>query len=544
MSGETFRRVQLHFDEHMNPQSDSTLSRDACTLRAMGIWPPRAVVPVIFLPGIMGTNLKSKSSGDAAWIPPNKLGEKLSEVSARKQQSPDQRQIQLTPEDCDVYDYQKAITVPETYMALDDKEAKARHWGELHAESYLQFLLTLENALNFPWVGLEESSPKPSDVWKGVFHPKGWKPQAPLTEAEFKSRMGKVYFPVFACGYNWLQDNADSAERLKERITEIESRLSTSSYFQYSNKVILVTHSMGGLVARKAVQDLGDKVLGVFHSVQPVTGAPAVYRRFRAGTEVDGLFDFSGAGAAVVLGWDAADVTCVLANAVGPLELLPTQDYPAEWLHITDGEKTIKMPAQGESPYKSIYSVSSTDKWWGMVTPELIDPANIYISKKPNMDIFKDHFLSLMNDAEEFHSSIQLNAHACTYANYGNDPSQRSFETVKWRTTQDIANCSESDILSATTTHKKLTGRVEVKIHEKRVSFYPDNKNEPGDGTVPAPSGKAVGKLTGIQEVFELTGFDHQHSYCDSVSQKTALYAITKIVQKLNIEADDECKNS
>lgn len=323
----------------MNPQSDSTLSRDACTLRAMGIWPPRAVVPVIFLPGIMGTNLKPKQGEGEAWIPPNGTKEGLAEVKRRWKQKPAQRQAQLNPDEVEVYDRQGAVAVPDNYMALDQREARLRHWGELHADSYLDFLLILENALNFPWIGLEEGYPKHTDVWKGVFHPKGWKPKYPLTEEEFKSRMGKAYFPVFACGYSWLQDNADSAERLKQRIKEIETRLRESDYFQYTNKIILVTHSMGGLVARKAIQDLGDKVLGVFHSVQPVTGAPAVYRRFRAGTEVDGAFDISGAGAAVVLGWDAADVTCVLANAIGPLELLPTQDYPTRMVtHHRRGE--------------------------------------------------------------------------------------------------------------------------------------------------------------------------------------------------------------
>lgn len=201
------------------------------------------------------------------------------------------------------------------------------------------------------------------------------------------------------------------------------------------------------------------------------------------------------------------------------------------------------MPEPGEDPYEKIYSVSSDEKWWGMVTPELIDPAGLYSKNNPDADPFVDKFKSLLLKSRAFHKSIGTTGHSCTYANYGSDPSQRSFETVRWRTTQDVSNWPESDILDAPATKKKLTGQVDLSLHGRYVSFYPDNKNEPGDGTVPTPSGKAVERLSGIQEVFELRGFDHQHSYTNSISQKTALYAITKIAQRLILETDGTCKS-
>ena len=57
-------------------------------------------------------------------------------------------------------------------------------------------------------------------------------------------------------------------------------------YLKCAGKVIIVTHSMGGLVARRAAMMLAeqgqeDKILGVVHGAQPVMGAPALYRRLR-----------------------------------------------------------------------------------------------------------------------------------------------------------------------------------------------------------------------------------------------------------------------
>ncbi|MDX7421466.1 hypothetical protein SJ301_31080, partial [Klebsiella pneumoniae] len=54
-------------------------------------------------------------------------------------------------------------------------------------------------------------------------------------------------YPLHVFGYNWLQSNADSAALLGQYISKVlglyHGRLAV-------DKVILVTHSMGGLVAR------------------------------------------------------------------------------------------------------------------------------------------------------------------------------------------------------------------------------------------------------------------------------------------------------
>jgi triacylglycerol esterase/lipase EstA (alpha/beta hydrolase family) len=93
-------------------------------------------------------------------------------------------------------------------------------------------------------------------------------------------------FPVHAVGYNWLQSNVDSAQALAGRIDKIIGDYKASG--RKCEKVILVTHSMGGLVARYYSElldgDFGQKnILGIVHGVMPDRGAPMAYKRMKAG---------------------------------------------------------------------------------------------------------------------------------------------------------------------------------------------------------------------------------------------------------------------
>ncbi|MEJ5211882.1 MAG: hypothetical protein WHV61_10705, partial [Burkholderiales bacterium] len=93
------RRVALCFDERGNPQFHSTLSPEDFCQRALCVAPPRHVIPIVFVPGIMGSNLRSLDKKDEqnvpAWRPPNGLWEKIREVCKRATQSPTERQLQL-----------------------------------------------------------------------------------------------------------------------------------------------------------------------------------------------------------------------------------------------------------------------------------------------------------------------------------------------------------------------------------------------------------------------------------------------------------------
>lgn len=553
--GEVWRRVRTTFDERMSPQSHSSTSPVNCKIRALAIWPGRTLVPVIFIPGIMGSNLRSKKDQSPTWRPPNGILDGLGELGRRSGQEPSQRQTQLTADDCEVYEHNDAVKLKDSYLALDKTEAVRRHWGELHAGSYLSILKELEERLNYPFSNPEHDElPPPQHAWRHAMQPKAegrWTPATPLTEGEFASRLGRIYFPVYACGYNWLKSNEDSAQRVIDRIAEIEKRIESNAYYTYAGKVILVTHSMGGLVGRRAAQLAPDKILGVVHGVQPVTGAPVVYRRFKSGTEANGFFDLAGIGAAVVLGWDAADTTCVLGNSPGPMELLPTRHYGPGWLRIKDGNGNEFRLPEGDpyailegrmeaDPYGGIYEVSALDKWWGMVDPGLLDPAE-KLKDKPNTTPH-DHFSKQLKVAQKFHNTIGLTCHPNTYAHYGDDPKHESFSAVTWETSGDLTGVSADALLNAPRTSAKLTGKTEVEIRGKTYTFKLKGRDGPGDGTVPTPSGEAARRLEGVREVFGLSGFDHAFSYNNEIAQHTVLYAIGKLVQQINLKEDGTCE--
>src|ERR1051326_4103672 len=102
--------------------------------------------------------------------------------------------------------------------------------------------------------------------------------------------LNKIFeFPVYASGYNWTDDNEHAGQLLAQRIQDIIQE--AQSVTGLCEKVILITHSMGGLVARAASELAGarDSILGIIHGVQPATGAAAAYWRIKAGFEGFGM---------------------------------------------------------------------------------------------------------------------------------------------------------------------------------------------------------------------------------------------------------------
>ncbi len=134
--------------------------------------------------------------------------------------------------------------------------------------------------------------------------------------------------PVYAVGYDWRQSNRDSGNALD---TQISTILST----EQADNFILISHSMGGIVSRSCLLSSGNagKLLGVIHVVQPATGATVFYRRMYTGAvpSLDGGQLFSW-----IQGTSARDFATLLSGLRGPCELIPTNDYRdtggADWL--------------------------------------------------------------------------------------------------------------------------------------------------------------------------------------------------------------------
>jgi pimeloyl-ACP methyl ester carboxylesterase len=568
------RRVPLQFDENGDPIFNSVTSPECFKVHALGVMPPKHVIPVIFVPGIMGSNLcangKLGKEGSSAWTPPNGKLAGLGEGIRRSRQAPAAREKQMSPDAVKVDDT-GPVSIPRGVFTLTEQEAKRRGWGEVHLDSYGGILAELELALNDQYVDAGTKGAKAMAPWtvamklqRAAGHDKeqvdvvheDWHPVAgtevpPLSDDEFR-RLGDYYYPVWACGYNWLDSNEAASDRLIERINEALNWYKKGKYWIPVGKVILVTHSMGGLVGRRAAQKAGDSILGVVHGVLPVGGAPAVYRRFRAGTEANGVFDIPAAVAAAIIGWDAADVTCVLANSPGPLELLPTKHYPPGWLRFeyrNGRESKELMPALPISdPYEEIYSKTVKDAWWGMVDETLIDPANL--SAKTDRKPLGSYRIAITK-AMNFHDTLQLACHPVTYAHFGSDPKHVSFGKVTWATGGPLTSMVTSMLANAqSVSHSKL-GASTLRFGDKSVVFELANhepatehdKSNTGDGTVPLPSGQLITQCSPPPKAFRMTGFDHQMSYGNRQVQENALYCIGKIVQLATPVAElPQCK--
>ena len=320
---------------------------------------PNRAIPIVFLPGIMGSNLRMSAErqqalgkgNNIAWRPDRKF-----EMLALLDASPADRQTQLDPASTEVDTYDDGgaptgsrsetaaerqdngriwVTIHSAHPLLleDDlptmnpkrtREQKAleRGWGEVYFGSYRAILEKCEQSLNTPggfgsiWSRVIDANPADFGAVTSPQIP-------PLSGKEFKQATKECMFPVHAMGYNWLHSIERSSKVLAARIVKLIEKY--RSLGLQCEKVIVVTHSMGGLVGRALVHprmgNIESKILGVVHGVQPALGAPAAYKRMRCGFE-EGFI--GAAPGPKILGNHGSEVTAVLGNSVGGLQLLPS----------------------------------------------------------------------------------------------------------------------------------------------------------------------------------------------------------------------------
>jgi pimeloyl-ACP methyl ester carboxylesterase len=545
-------------------------------VRGEGLVPSNHVIPVIVVPGIMGTNLKAKpmprlgrivneqnekiKRGDKAWRPPNGMKEGLKASMEWSDLSPADRQKIFDGPTLEVDDRGAVTLLDADGYVLTEADVRSRGWGEVHADSYGALLHALQTRLNQTF-GYDETEKKRfiQPHWQAVMacepHKWGLREFEKLTEKHLVKHANH-YFPVYAVGYNWLDDCEQSSQRLEKRILEILAFWTQSK--RRCDQVILVTHSMGGLVARACAKRIPDKIAGVIHGVMPAFGAPAAYRRMVCGTESSSpdngpLDDLAASRLAKILGETTEKTTPVLATSPGALELLPNQLYPGPWLHVrvmtsigrpqpAGGGK--KIPAAGSTPASSDYlhlpgarSPNPYDfyrdltPWYRLINPALADPAKKYQKIK---DGIEDAIIAAIDTAEKFHGSLGDYYHPNTYAFYGDDQHKRSYGHVRWTARQQAgsstavtaANVGAARFLGHTTNGQR---RVQME-GAAELLFELEEQDTRGDGTVPYQSGK--GPSGKVKQVFATQGFDHQGSYNHPDMLMLTLRLIVKIVQE------------
>jgi pimeloyl-ACP methyl ester carboxylesterase len=476
---------------------------------------PDRIIPVIVVPGVMGTNLEDKG-GNSVWLVDSggSLGGWLGKSPADRKKILDPLQTQVSDKGA----------IP-TGTSLSEAQLRGRGWGTVSKMFYGDFLAWLENNLN-------DCRPDTDHGRSGLRAQLKQELVAPnldmLSEDEV-SLSYKYQLPVHAVGYNWLQSNADSAQWLANQIDAIIDGYRKRRY--RCEKVILVTHSMGGLVARycSEVHGYSSKILGIVHGVMPATGSATAYRRVKAGTEPGG--DIKSYGTSLVLGNMSSKVMPVFAQSPGPLQLLPSPEYGSGWLQIRDGDRLIALP-QFNDPYGEIYTKRGA--WWSLIDEELLDPA-----KKTSTEQNWTNYTKLITEqVSRFHHVISGRYHSHTYAFWGDDEQHRTWGDVVWQRTQASSfwNGDAYNVQNKPVNTNSLMGRIDVlagnvgplDIHK---TFELQAAGENGDGTVPVRSGRAPARYA--QAAVGYQGVDHGGAYQKLPQQKFALWGIVKVLKNV-----------
>jgi hypothetical protein len=424
--------------------------------------PPDHVLPVIFVPGIMGSNLQSKQNKAPVWrmdstggIPTKLIGSMLGKSAGDRQRVLDPANVEVDPSG--------AVPKRPVGSVYDTTGFTKRFWGEVGQSSYGEFLVWLEQVLNgqgynpakwpqFSYVAASampapgqarEIPPLTTGIRMSMLGVEGWSKLAEKGSADLYSddliARARFRMPVYAFGYNWLDSNDVAAKLLSDRIHFVidENNRGKSRCTQ----VVLVTHSMGGLVARacQKLEGMQERIAGVVHGVMPTVGAAVAYRRCKIGMADEPqsflqhpIKKIKGDIGARTIGSTGPDVTAVFAQAPGALQLLPTGEYHTGWLTIEEPSgKTVGAAEPGSgNPYKDIYL--QEDRWWGLVRKEWLDPEG-------GTKLTWAYYEANVRVAHKFHDGIRGSYHANTYVFYGKDEQVPSFEGVHWKLKRSIA---------------------------------------------------------------------------------------------------------
>lgn len=562
--------------------------------------PPGKVIPVIFFPGVMGSNLRmSKKRQDVlkrpdnrAWRPDDLMAKsgKAGIVTGTgmggwlKNATPKERQLIFDPNETEVEYYHytedkgrfdpegketlaadaRHQNIPDSFepipplitsrfspatkgnkRATDStkKETPAqivrwRGWSEvLFDGAYGRMLIIAEKYLNNML-----SKGEVNQIWHEVCaDPKsfGGTSGSAITDADIK-KIAACWYPVHAMGYNFMVSNAESAKVLAERIRGLVKGYQNRGF--ECDEVIIVTHSMGGLVGRallhpkygNLLNDSGVKVLGMYHNVMPTIGAASAYKRMRFGFKES--WGYIASLEAGVLAIDGKHATAILANTPAPLEMLPGPAYGKDWLKVIDaaGKTLFSWPRGDTTALESIY-LQPADAWWRLVNPKWVNPANI--SQDDGGGLIK--VIERLRNAAAFSQSIEQTFHPTKcYASFCASPEQMSYGEIVFKAAETWAPFSKksSGPLPSPATWKLLEddakGTLKVQAGDRVLALYLQKPSAAGDQTV--PSERSACKIRGSLFVHGEQpgqGYEHQASYSDPHVLRSLLYSISQIAK-------------
>ncbi|MGH1369561.1 MAG: esterase/lipase family protein [Maritimibacter sp.] len=462
--------------------------------------PPPSVMPVIFVPGIMGSRLKNARTGRLAWDPGSNLGtawEGYTQGAAGKR-------ARLVGAPSGGFD--------PGLLEVDYGDSSApyhdRGWGGLMQDFYGGFVTWLQHTAAQPGAGV---------VRRGCFN---------------------IHYEAYAHPYNWMDSNIESGQKLGDRVDQAIAETEETYGDRDVNilKPVIITHSMGGLVCRAFTEMHGgaSKVHAVIHGAMPTHGSPATYKRIMAGFE--GWYI---SPARHVLGANQRETTATAGNGPGPLSLLPNDhhvsvDGSAPWLKATGRSGSTLWSRPSGSPYSEIYLDQS--HWWRMIYARYLNPAG----GRSEATEFRG-FRAELNKAKALHDGIAPSGyHANTRMIYVDSDELPSFDHVEWKQSlsQDTPpSGSYRNSTTGTLTWSELIDTGVMMGGGMRSMNVPVTRYEiqdgdaPGDGTVHAGSGRHV---SGPMVVATRRGAEHDQTFNSSEVKGLVAQYLYDFVQEQN----------
>jgi len=253
-----------------------------------------------------------------------------------------------------------------------------------------------------------------------------------------------------------------------------------------------------------------------------------------------------------IIGKDAEEMTAVMSQSPGALQLLPGTEYGSGWLQIKEQGATHCLPVS--DPYTEIYTKKD---WWGLCDPELMNPNN-NLAEKDQLEKNWGSFVETMKEnVQPFIEDLISKYHPNTHAFYGTG--QPSYEQVTWklqskeelkRSACSSAESRSSSVLVASlaqptrvnqysTRNKKSTRQVVWPKKEGSTAEQKDLQTykllpgmESGDGTVAERSAKLRDDQCKSQLPVDM--LKHEPAYDDERSREYSMAAIVKIIQAVN----------
>ncbi len=264
----------------------------------------------------------------------------------------------------------------------------------------------------------------------------------------------------------------------------------------------------------------------------PAIGAAAAYKRMRCGFEDPGLNSLSPvvSTTAKVLGNFGTEVTAVLGNSQGGLELLPSQAYGNNWLRVTHHGQSLKSLPQKGDPYEEIYKLRG--KWYGLLRNEWINPAR-------QDGAGYERSCLLLDQAKAFHNAITSTYHDQSFAHYGADPNRAAWHNVVWALDDSAKVFNMEDLNIATDNGQGVMGMTDPRFPSRpgeagpRFAATMQAARDPGDQTVPLHSAEHQLRSGKFQGIFRQTGYEHQNSYKDERALHSTLYSLVRIAQTM-----------